>query len=128
MAIYTFIQPSLYAFVGMGAKAMLYGDDFEDEWMHELFMTLAVSPLGAIPIVSDLARAGYQKATGKKVWQLFNQGAIGDMEKLGKSLLADDITGKDLITALTIGTEITTKFPAVQVEKLINKNIARFSE
>jgi hypothetical protein len=128
MAIYTIIQPALYAFVGLGSKALLYGDDFGEEWLNELMMSLAISPFGAIPLFADIVRAGYQKATGKKVWQIFNQGALGDIEKLSKALLSDEITGKDLMTALTIGTEVTTKFPAVQVEKLIAKQMARFSE
>lgn len=127
--IYTVLQPSLYAMVGLGMKGLLYGDDWDAEkWMHELMMSLVVSPFGAIPIVSDFIRAGYQRASGKKVWQIFNQGALGDVEKFGKALLDGEITGKDVITALTIGTEVTTKFPAVQIEKLINKNIERFTE
>jgi hypothetical protein len=128
MAIYTLIAPALYAFAGTATKAMIYGDDFKDKWFEEMLMSLAISPWGSIPLIADISRFIYMKATGKKVWKVLNNPVYGDIEFMARSLTDSNITGKDLINALAVTTEMATAVPATQLTRIVNKNIERFSD
>jgi len=127
MAIYTLIAPALYAFAGTATKAMIYGDDFKDKWFEEMLMSLAISPWGSIPLIADISRFIYMKATGKKVWKVLNNPVYGDIEFMARSLTDSNITGKDLINALAVTTEMATAVPTTQLTRIVNKNIERFS-
>jgi len=127
MAIYTLIAPALYAFAGTATKAMIYGDDFKDKWFEEMLMSLAISPWGSIPLIADISRVIYMKATGKKVWKVLNNPVYGDIEFMARSLTDSNITGKDLINALAVTTEMATAVPTTQLTRIVNKNIERFS-
>jgi len=86
MAIYTLIAPALYAFAGTATKAMIYGDDFKDKWFEEMLMSLAISPWGSIPLIADISRVIYMKATGKKVWKVLKQSCLWRYRIYGKKL------------------------------------------
>jgi hypothetical protein len=126
MAIYGIIAPSLYSFAGLGTKAILYGDDWKDKWFGEMMMSMALAPFGWAPILADIARITYYKATGKKVWKVFNNPVYGDVEFMARSLADSKITGADLVNAFAVTTELVTKFPATQATRLYNKNKGRF--
>jgi len=126
---YLMIQPALFTTLGMLSKAMVYGDDLEEmDWAGELLISMMLAPFSGIPLVIDVMRAGARKVTGKKVWEIFNTGMLGDIEDMFRPLLKNEWTVEDMYKQLAIGAEITTKAPATWVKRTVEKNMVRFEE
>lgn len=127
LVIYNVIQPSLYAFAG-SAMNMLWkslGGKFDEEDVEEIPLKIAsqiaLSPITAVPIISDAARFGIREATGQKNWKAISTPVLDDLNIMFRKLGKKEITAKDWFKILSTPAELTTGIPIKKYESLHRK-------
>ena len=119
MAIYAVIQPTLYAMSGIMVKEAVKslagrGTDEEElaEKIIDAIMTqMVVSPVNAVPIISDIVRFAMRKLTGQKAWKMFSTPFLSDLETGLQKLTKKEITAGDYLKASASVLEPATALP-----------------
>ena len=121
MSIYAVIQPIMYVSAGFATKMFFsslgrlfgMGEDEEDveKLLDDIMVQLIVSPVNAIPLIDDAARAAARKITGQKSYKVFSTPLFDDLENGFRALTKEEVTGADYFKTMTSILEPATSAP-----------------
>jgi len=117
MAIYSVIQPVLYALAGVaiyrGVEKLgdeLYlrmfdkrrrkkkdKEEFSEAAIKDVVTQLLVAPINAVPIIDDIVEFGVRKALGRKAWKPISVSLIDDLNTTFSKMSKKDIGIKDVL-------------------------------
>lgn len=132
LAIYSVVQPALYAFVGKAMLSMymalgdlFQGEEGDDDFIQEAFdsiwMQIAISPFSAIPLLDAMSNYSLRKITGKPAWDLFQFPFFDDFADGIKKMEKDNIDAFDFFEIIGSFLEPTTGTPIKTPVRIFRK-------
>ena len=116
---YLLIQPALWVFAKNVAKALLGLDDDDDKLTDGILEQILVNPIDAIPLLNDIIKATYKKASGEKVHQVFSTPLFDDLEKSWRKAWKEDKTMFDYADVIAPFIEMTTSAPVGTAKRYV---------
>lgn len=116
---YLLIQPALWVFAKNVAKALLGLDDDDDKLTDGILEQILVNPIDAVPLLNDIIKATYKKASGEKVHQVFSTPLFDDLEKSWRKAWKEDKTMFDYADVIAPFIEMATSAPVGTAKRYV---------